>query len=392
MAEVNFNAKVIPFTREDAVQMCIKGIRMLERKEFELYGELILDGVEDWWLESDETKEGLMFVDLAHKIHRNALPDDKCGLRPVVEFMSDTALAPGSLFVYDETVWTVLTSYLAICNTETHICTYSKALEILGKRNECLQQVNPGMSVIMERTLNKGNKLGIIGGGVFGSGVAGKLRNSEKTADEYREIDPYSLAPLFSKEVAEDIVSGWDMALVACDHEDIEETMMILEALKSRGILTVVFAKNDGDREEVFDRIGKYSDTVFTREDMTAGDCAEYIRRLTETLAEGIVGMEISDMRAVFENKGNGLIGIAAAKGEGRALVAVKNAMEAMHVNEAACCFAGLSGEVGMSDFADVQGYIRGCLGEDIDIIQCSTADDPGISVVSAMIILTGIS
>lgn len=108
-----------------------------------------------------------------------------------------------------------------------------------------------------------------------------------------------------------------------------------------------------------------------------------------------LISLDFADVQTVMTDKGLAHIGIGTAKGDDKAMEAVKLAVESplleTSITGASHVIINISGDVTLSDANDAATYVQNLTGEDVNIIFGAMFDERVTDEVSVTVIATGI-
>lgn len=107
------------------------------------------------------------------------------------------------------------------------------------------------------------------------------------------------------------------------------------------------------------------------------------------------INLDFADVKTVMENKGVAHIGIGSAKGENKALEAVKLAVSSplleTSINGASHVIINLTGDISIYDADEAASYVQDLVGDNANIIFGLMADEKNEDEVSITVIATGL-
>ena len=108
-----------------------------------------------------------------------------------------------------------------------------------------------------------------------------------------------------------------------------------------------------------------------------------------------LINLDFADVRTVMQDKGIAHIGIGQAKGDDKAIEAVKQAVESplleTTIEGATNIIINVSGDISLMDASDAAGYVQELAGENANIIFGAMYDDTYADECSITVIATGI-
>ncbi len=109
----------------------------------------------------------------------------------------------------------------------------------------------------------------------------------------------------------------------------------------------------------------------------------------------GLINLDFADVQTVMSNKGIAHIGIGSAKGNDKAIEAVKIAVASplleTTVQGASDVIINISGDVCLQEAVEASDYVKGITGEDVNVIFGAMYDETAPDEVSITVIATGI-
>lgn len=246
-----------------------------------------------------------------------------------------------------------------------------------------------------------------------GLGAGAKPEIGEKAAEE-------------SEEEIRDAIKGVDMVFVTCGMGGGTGTgaaPVVARISKELGILTVGVVTKPFKFEartrmdNALSGLEKLKDSVDTLIVIPNDKLLEIVDRRTtmpealkkadEVLQQAVQGitdlinlpalisLDFADVQTVMTDKGLAHIGIGTAKGDDKAMEAVKLAVESplleTSITGASHVIINISGDVTLSDANDAATYVQNLTGEDVNIIFGAMFDEKVTDQVSVTVIATGI-
>ena len=120
------------------------------------------------------------------------------------------------------------------------------------------------------------------------------------------------------------------------------------------------------------------------------------VRGITDLInVPALINLDFADVRTVMENKGIAHIGIGQAKGDDKAVEAVKQAVNSplleTTIAGASHVIVNISGEITLLDVDDAVSYVRDITGDDVNLIMGAMCDDKEPDTCTVTVIATGI-
>ncbi|MCR4738780.1 MAG: cell division protein FtsZ [Lachnospiraceae bacterium] len=121
------------------------------------------------------------------------------------------------------------------------------------------------------------------------------------------------------------------------------------------------------------------------------------VRGITDLInVPSLINLDFADVKTVMENKGIAHIGIGYAKGDDKAIEAVKQAVNSplleTTIEGATHVIVNISGEITLLDADDAVSYVRELTGDDVNLIMGAMDDDSEPDSCTVTVIATGIS
>lgn len=121
------------------------------------------------------------------------------------------------------------------------------------------------------------------------------------------------------------------------------------------------------------------------------------VRGITDLInVPALINLDFADVRTVMENKGIAHIGIGAAKGDDKAIEAVKQAVNSplleTTIQGASHVIVNISGEITLLDADDAVSFVRDLTGDDVNLIMGAMCDDKEPDTCTVTVIATGLS
>ncbi len=108
-----------------------------------------------------------------------------------------------------------------------------------------------------------------------------------------------------------------------------------------------------------------------------------------------IINLDFADVQTVMKDKGIAHIGIGQAKGDDKALEAVKMAVESplleTNISGATHVIVNISGDITLADASDAAGYVQNLAGDDVNIIFGAMYDSAKSDSCNITVIATGL-
>ncbi len=120
------------------------------------------------------------------------------------------------------------------------------------------------------------------------------------------------------------------------------------------------------------------------------------VRGITDLInVPSLINLDFADVKTVMENKGIAHIGIGAAKGDDKAIEAVKQAVNSplleTTIAGATDVIVNISGEITLLDADDAVSFVRDITGDDVNLIMGAMCDDSEPDTCTVTVIATGI-
>ncbi|MCR5419900.1 MAG: cell division protein FtsZ [Lachnospiraceae bacterium] len=120
------------------------------------------------------------------------------------------------------------------------------------------------------------------------------------------------------------------------------------------------------------------------------------VRGITDLInVPSLINLDFADVKTVMENKGIAHIGIGAAKGDDKAIEAVKQAVNSplleTTIQGASHVIVNVSGDITLLDANDAVSFVSDLTGEDVNVIFGATYDDRDPDSCTITVIATGI-
>ena len=120
------------------------------------------------------------------------------------------------------------------------------------------------------------------------------------------------------------------------------------------------------------------------------------VQGITDLISStAMINLDFADVQTVMKDKGMAHIGIGTAKGDDKALEAVKIAVESplleTKINGATDIIVNVSGDISLVDASDAVGYVQGLVGESANIIFGTKYDESMADEAKITVIATGI-
>ncbi|MCR5791218.1 MAG: cell division protein FtsZ [Lachnospiraceae bacterium] len=121
------------------------------------------------------------------------------------------------------------------------------------------------------------------------------------------------------------------------------------------------------------------------------------VRGITDLInVPSLINLDFADVKTVMENKGIAHIGIGAAKGDDKAIEAVKQAVNSplleTTIAGATDVIVNISGEITLLDADDAVSFVRDITGDDVNLIMGAMCDDSEPDTCTVTVIATGIT
>ncbi|MFT3984845.1 MAG: cell division protein FtsZ [Lachnospiraceae bacterium] len=120
------------------------------------------------------------------------------------------------------------------------------------------------------------------------------------------------------------------------------------------------------------------------------------VRGITDLInVPALINLDFADVRTVMENKGIAHIGIGVAKGDDKAIEAVKQAVNSplleTTIQGASHVIVNISGEITLLDADDAVSFVRDLTGDDVNLIMGAMCDDKETDTCTVTVIATGL-
>ncbi len=120
------------------------------------------------------------------------------------------------------------------------------------------------------------------------------------------------------------------------------------------------------------------------------------VQGITDLISESaLINLDFADVATIMRDKGMAHIGIGTAKGDEKALEAVKMAVESplleTTINGATHVIVNVAGDVSLVDADDAASYVRELVGEDVNMIFGARYDESKTDEATITVIATGI-
>jgi len=120
------------------------------------------------------------------------------------------------------------------------------------------------------------------------------------------------------------------------------------------------------------------------------------VRGITDLInVPALINLDFADVRTVMENKGIAHIGIGSAKGDDKAIEAVRQAVNSplleTTIAGATDVIVNISGEITLLDADDAVTFVRDLTGDDVNLIMGAMCDDSEPDSCTVTVIATGI-
>ena len=120
------------------------------------------------------------------------------------------------------------------------------------------------------------------------------------------------------------------------------------------------------------------------------------VRGITDLInVPSLINLDFADVKTVMENKGIAHIGIGSAKGDDKAIEAVKQAVNSplleTTIQGASHIIVNISGEITLLDADDAVSYVRDLTGDEVNLIMGAQCDDREPDTCTVTVIATGI-
>ncbi|MCR4923429.1 MAG: cell division protein FtsZ [Lachnospiraceae bacterium] len=121
------------------------------------------------------------------------------------------------------------------------------------------------------------------------------------------------------------------------------------------------------------------------------------VRGITDLInVPSLINLDFADVKTVMEDKGIAHIGIGYAKGDDKAIEAVKQAVNSplleTTIEGATHVIVNISGEITLLDADDAVSYVRELTGDDVNLIMGAMCDDSEPDSCTVTVIATGIT
>lgn len=120
------------------------------------------------------------------------------------------------------------------------------------------------------------------------------------------------------------------------------------------------------------------------------------VRGITDLInVPSLINLDFADVRTVMENKGIAHIGIGQAKGDDKAIEAVRQAVNSplleTSIAGASHVIVNISGEITLLDADDAVSFVKDITGDDVNLIMGAMCDDKEPDTCTVTVIATGI-
>ena len=120
------------------------------------------------------------------------------------------------------------------------------------------------------------------------------------------------------------------------------------------------------------------------------------VRGITDLInVPSLINLDFADVKTVMENKGIAHIGIGMAKGDDKAIEAVKQAVNSplleTTIQGASHVIVNISGEITLLDADDAVSFVSNLTGDDVNLIMGAMCDDREPDTCTVTVIATGI-
>ncbi|SKB67098.1 cell division protein FtsZ [Lachnospiraceae bacterium] len=163
-----------------------------------------------------------------------------------------------------------------------------------------------------------------------------------------------------------------------------------IEKLKN-AVDTLIVIPND-KLLEIVDRKTSFSDSLKKADEVLQ----QAVQGITDLInVPALINLDFADVRTVMKEKGVAHIGIGMAKGENKAIEAVKLAVESPLLETTICgasnAIVNISGDISLYDASDAADYVQSLTGEDTNVIFGAKEDTSEADFVKITVIATGL-
>ena len=163
-----------------------------------------------------------------------------------------------------------------------------------------------------------------------------------------------------------------------------------IEKLK-QNVDTLIVIPND-KLLEIVDRRTSMTDALKKADEVLQ----QAVKGITDLInVPALINLDFADVRTVMENKGIAHIGIGMAKGDDKAIEAVKLAVNSplleTTIQGASHVIVNISGEISLIDADDAVNYVRDLTGDEVNLIMGAMCDDRDPDTCTVTVIATGI-
>ncbi len=163
-----------------------------------------------------------------------------------------------------------------------------------------------------------------------------------------------------------------------------------IEKLKN-AVDTLIVIPND-KLLEIVDRKTSFSDSLKKADEVLQ----QAVQGITDLInVPALINLDFADVRTVMKDKGIAHIGIGMAKGENKALEAVKLAVESplleTTISGAANTIINISGDITLFEASEASDYVESLTGEDTNVIFGAKEDKSEADFVKITVIATGL-
>lgn len=163
-----------------------------------------------------------------------------------------------------------------------------------------------------------------------------------------------------------------------------------IEKLK-QNVDTLIVIPND-KLLEIVDRRTSMEDALKKADEVLQ----QAVKGITDLInLPALINLDFADVRTVMENKGIAHIGIGMAKGDDKAIEAVKLAVNSplleTTIQGASHVIVNISGEISLIDADDAVNYVRDLTGDEVNLIMGAMCDDRDPDTCTVTVIATGI-
>ena len=143
---------------------------------------------------------------------------------------------------------------------------------------------------------------------------------------------------------------------------------------------------------EIVDRKTSFSDSLKKADEVLQ----QAVQGITDLInVPALINLDFADVRTVMKDKGIAHIGIGMAKGENKALEAVKLAVESplleTTISGAANTIINISGDITLFEASEASDYVESLTGEDTNVIFGAKEDKSEADFVKITVIATGL-